>query len=291
MIQERDENFLSIPIQQVTRSIEVSPSGYYKWINRDEVTLYKILEDLEIEIIIENIVTDNPGYGYRRVTRALWEYGYFANHKRVLRIMRKKNLIRRRKKFKPQTTDSHHNLRKYPNLIKDLETTGPDQVWVSDITYIQLIEEYVYLAVIMDLHTRRCVGWALSRNIDSNLTLDALYNAFETRKGKDLTGLIHHSDQGVQYASHEYVQCLLDHGILISMSSKGNAYENAFAESFIKTLKYEEVYLNEYLSFEDALENIRRFIEDVYNKKRMHSSIGYKSPIEFEREIALNNCA
>ncbi len=123
------------------------------------------------------------------------------------------------------------------------------------------------------------------------MILEALHNAFLTRKGKDLTGLIHHSDQGVQYASHEYVQCLLDHGILISMSSKGNAYENAFAESFIKTLKYEEVYLNEYLSFEDALENIRRFIEDVYNKKRMHSSIGYKSPIEFEREIALNNCA
>jgi putative transposase len=290
MIQERDENFLSIPTLQAASSMEVSRSGYYKWMNRDEGDLSKVLEDLEIEILIEDIVTDNTGYGYRRVTRALWKYGYFPNHKRVLRIMRKKNLICKRKKYKPHTTDSNHNFRKYPNLIKDLETTEPDEVWVSDITYIQLIEEYVYLAVIMDLHTRRCVGWALSRNIDTNLTLDALHNAFETRKGKDLTGLIHHSDQGVQYASHEYVQCLLDHGILISMSSKGNAYENAFAESFIKTLKYEEVYLNEYLTFEDALENIRRFIEDVYNKKRMHSSIGYKSPIEFEKEIVLNNC-
>lgn len=291
MIQEQDKSSSSIPIQQAARLMEVSRSGYYKWKDRDEVNLSKILENIEIQFIIENIAKEYTRYGYRRVTRELWNRGYFPNHKRVLRIMTENNLICKRKKYHPKTTDSNHGLQKYPNLIKDFETTGPDQVWVSDITYIQLLEDYVYLSMILDLHTRRCVGWALSRNIDTNLTLDALHRAFETRKGKDLTGLIHHSDQGVQYASHDYVKCLVDNGLLISMSSKGNPYENAFAESFIKTLKYEEVYLNEYLTFEDALENIGRFIDDVYNKKRMHSSIGYKSPIDFEKEIALNNCA
>jgi len=291
MIQEEEKRLESIPIQKAARSLNVSRSGYYNWKGRDDVNLSKALEDIDIQFIIEDIIEAYTGYGYRRVTKELWNRGFLVNHKRVLRIMKKNNLIRKRKKYKPRTTDSNHGFRKYPNLIKDLQTSGLDQIWVSDITYIQLLKDYVYLAVILDLYTRRCIGWALSRNVDTRLTLDALHHAFDTRERKDLTGLIHHSDQGVQYASNEYVKCLLDHGIFISMSSRGNAYENAFAESFIKTLKYEEVYLNEYLTFEDALENIGKFIDDVYNKKRMHSSIGYKSPISFEKEIALNNCA
>jgi putative transposase len=236
MIREQDKSSSSIQIQKAAESLKVSRSGYYKWKDRDEINLSKILEDIEIQFKIEDIVIEYSGYGYRRVTRELWKRGYFINHKRVLRIMREKNLICKRKKYKPKTTDSNHSFQKYPNLIKDLKTTGLDQVWVSDITYIQLLEEYVYLAVILDLHTRRCIGWALSRDVDTRLTMDALRHAFDTRNGKDLTGLIHHSDQGVQYASNDYVKCLLEHGILISMSSKGNAYENAFAESFIKTL-------------------------------------------------------
>lgn len=288
MIQEQSTGPSPIPIQRATELLGISKSGYYKHQDPDPKNIDKVLEDIEIYLLIQDIIIEFSGYGYRRVTYELWKRGYFPNHKRVYRIMKEKNLLCKRKKFKPKTTDSNHSFPKYPNLIIDLETTGPDQVWVSDITYIRLKSEFIYLAGILDLHTRRCIGWALSRNVDTNLTLSALYNAFETRKGRDLTGLIHHSDQGVQYAAHSYVECLRDHGILVSMSSTGNAYENAHAESFWKTLKYEEVYMNEYDTFEDALENIARFIEKVYNEKRMHSSLGYKSPIEFEKGVCLN---
>lgn len=288
MIQEQLNGPSPISIQKATESLGISRSGYYKHLDPDPANFDKVLEDIEIYLIIQDIITEFPGYGYRRVRYELWNRGYFPNHKRVLRIMKEKNLICRRKKFTPKTTDSNHSFPKYPNLIIDLETTGMDQVWVSDITYIRLNGEFVYLAGILDLHTRRCIGWALSRKVDTHLTLSALHMAFKTRNGKNLAGLIHHSDQGVQYASNEYVECLRYYGILISMSSTGNAYENAHAESFWKTVKYEEVYLNEYYTFEDVLENIARFIEKIYNEKRLHSSLGYKSPIEFEREVSLN---
>lgn len=169
-----------------------------------------------------------------------------------------------------------------------MKITDINKLWVADITYIQLLKEFVFLAVIIDVFSRRCIGWELSRHIDTDLTINALRNAFRTRKGDDPKRLIHHSDQGVQYASKGYVDCLKQHGILVSMSRKGNPYDNAFAESFIKTLKCEEVYLNEYATFNDALENIDRFIEEVYNSKRLHSSIGYKSPINFEKVLTLN---
>ncbi len=166
-----------------------------------------------------------------------------------------------------------------------------NQVWASDITYVQLLHEHIYLAVILDLHSRKCIGWELSRNIDSQLAMNALAKALENRWSEFTQGLVHHSDQGIQYASTDYVDCLKEHNILISMSRKGNPYDNAFAESFIKTLKVEEVYLNDYGTFEDAYRNIWRFIETVYNRKRLHSALGYKSPDQFEMEVALNTIA
>jgi transposase InsO family protein len=205
--------------------------------------------------------------------------------------MRQDNLLCLKKKFKPVTTDSSHGLPVYPNLLKSTKITGLNQVWAADITYVQLLHENIYLAVILDLSSRKCIGWDLSRNMGSQLVMNALARALKDRWTDSMQNLIHHSDQGVQYASKDYVDCLKQHNIKISMSRKGNPYDNAFAESFIKTLKYEEVYLNEYDTFEDAFRNIRHFIETVYNRKRLHSSLGYRSPDRFEREVPLNTVA
>jgi transposase InsO family protein len=202
--------------------------------------------------------------------------------------MREDNLLCVKKQFKPLTTDSNHPHRVYPNLLRYKELTHPDQGWASDITYIQLLNSFVYLAVILDVYSRKCIGWQLGKYLDTQLTLDALHQAISQRWHPSLHGLIHHSDQVVQYVFIEYVNLLKDHDIQISMSRKGNPYDNAFAESFIKTLKYEEVYLNEYRSFADAMENIGGFIDIMYNKKRLHSSLGYKSPETFEMEVKIN---
>jgi len=280
------ENTSTVPVRMAAELVGVSKSGYYGW--RTKKDTLPCEDDERIINEIRDIVSYFMGYGYRRVTRELAKRKYRVNHKRVLRLMKENNLIRRKKKFRPKTTDSNHEHERYPNLIRGLETTRPNQVWASDITYISLIEEYMYLAVIIDLFTRRCIGWSLARCMDTALTMDALRMALMTRKNDEMDGLIHHSDQGVQYASDEYVECLKRRGIQISMSRTGIPYDNAFAESFIKTLKTEEVYMNEYETFEDALENIGKFIDEVYNEKRMHSALGYMSPIEFEREVALN---
>ena len=194
-------------------------------------------------------------------------------------------LCRRKKAFKPVTTQSNHNFEVYPNLIENIRVTGLNQIWVSDITYIHLMKGSVYLAVIIDLFSRKCIGWHLSNDIDTYLSLNALDMAIAARQQLGFDSLIHHSDRGVQYASNDYIQKLEEFGIKISMSRSGNPYDNAFAESFMKTLKVEEVYMNEYETFEDALKNIQRFIEEVYNEKRLHSSIGYMSPNKFEKEV------
>ena len=194
-------------------------------------------------------------------------------------------LCRRKKAFKPVTTQSNHNFEVYPNLIENIQVTGLNQIWVSDITYIHLMKSFVYLAVIIDLFSRKCIGWHLSNDIDTYLSLNALDMAIAARQQLGFDNLIHHSDRGVQYASNDYVQKLEEFGIKISMSRSGNPYDNAFAESFMKTLKVEEVYMNEYEAFEDALKNIQNFIEEVYNEKRLHSGIGYMSPNKFEREV------
>lgn len=282
------DSFDSIPVNRAAELLEVSRSGFYKWFQRSIRPDSGPNLEIQIREEIQNIVIEFPGYGYRRVTIELQNRDYSVKEKIVRKFMKEDNLLCVKRRFRLQTTDSNHGEKIYPNLARYLKITGINQLWVADITYIQLSKEFVFLAVIIDVFSRRCIGWELSRHIDTDLTLNALRNAFRTRKGDDLKSLIHHSDQGVQYASKEYVDCLKRHGILVSMSRKGNPYDNAFAESFIKTLKCEEVYLNEYWTFNDALTNIDRFIEEVYNLKRLHSSIGYKSPISFEKALTLN---
>jgi putative transposase len=242
-------------------------------------------DDPELINRIEAIIEEFSGYGYRRVTHELHRRGDPINHKKVLRIMRERGLLRKHKRRWVQTTDSNHGHRIYPNLLENLVVTGPNQVWVADITYIAIQFGFVYLAVILDLFARRAVGHAVSRHIDTALCLEALRMAIADRHPPK--GIIHHSDRGVQYASHDYVDELLKHGFRISMSRKGNPYDNATAESFIKTLKSEEVYLWEYRTLEDVQIRLPFFIQEVYNRKRLHSSLGYQPPVEFE-ELFLN---
>ena len=273
----------SIPVKDAARLLGVSKSGYYYWLKRNG-HYNRAARDRPILEEMHKIIHKYPGYGYRRMTLQLRKHGFIVNHKRVLRLMRENGLTFKRNKWKPITTDSEHDNPVYPNLVRGLEVTGPNQVWVADFTYIQIGKEFVYLAVELDIHTRRCLGWSLSRDLDTNTALDALQMALYNRRNDCISGLVHHSDRGVQYTSMAFMECLRNHGIQISHCRKGNPYDNAFVESFFKTLKYEEVYLNEYEKFEDAMENIGRFIEDVYNAERMHSALGYLSPIEFEQQ-------
>ena len=289
VIQESLNSNNPLSINKAVRILDISKSGFYKWSNQPRNNAISLVNEMMLKNEIQAIAIEFSRYGYRRITAELKNRNFIVNRKKVLRLMREDNLLCVKKRFKPVTTNSNHNLMKYPNLIKDLEITQLNQVWASDITYIQLIKEFVYLAVIIDLFTRRCIGWDLNRNLDAKLTLNALNRAIKTRWDNNIRGLIHHSDQGVQYASIAYTDCLKEHSIKISMSRKGNPYDNAFVESFIKTLKYEEVYLKEYDSFNEAYQNIEKFIEEVYNKKRLHSSLGYRSPDDFEKELNLNS--
>ena len=271
-----------ISISRGCSVLEVSRSGYYKWIGQNGIHCSDT-EEMKIKNEIQTIAIDFPRYGYRRITIELHRRGFEVNHKVVYELMRIDNLLCLKKQFVPRTTDSEHNLPVYPNLASDMVVTCVNQLWAADITYIRLVREFVYLAIIIDVFSRKCIGWKLCRDIDTKLALAALDMALEDRKDIGFSNLIHHSDQGVQYASREYVERLKENGIKISMSRKGNPYDNAFAESFIKTLKYEEVYLWEYETYDEAHKNIKKFIEVVYNKKRVHSSIGYVTPEEFEK--------
>jgi putative transposase len=228
---------------------------------------------------IERIVLAFPGYGYRRVTHALRREGWTINAKRGLRIMREEALLCQLKRRFVLTTDSRHGLGSYPNLLAERRLSRPNQAWVADITYIRLPTAFCYLAAILDAFSRRVVGWELSRHIDTDLSLAALTQAIRRQPA---SGLIHHSDHGVQYASGRYVERLEAVGARISMAAVGNVYENALAESFFATLKREEVYLREYRTFAEAEANLARFLDDVYNHKRLHSSLGYRPPSEFE---------
>ncbi len=239
--------------------------------------------ELELRDAIQRIALEFPSYGWRRMTAELKRRGWAVNHKRVYRWMREDNLLCLRKRKFVVTTDSDHGLPVYPNLARQRALTGLDQLWVADLTYIRLELEFVYLAVILDAFSRRVIGWALDRLLEARLTLQALRMALLRRR--PASGLVHHSDRGVQFASRDYTQLLQDHGIQISMSRKGNPWDNAACESFIKTLKYEEVYRTEYRDLADARASIGAFLEKVYNQKRLHSALGYLPPAEFERSL------
>lgn len=238
-------------------------------------------EDADLCSKIEHLQEEFSCWGYRTIKAQLMnEYKMRINKKKILRIMKEFGLFRKIKRHFMCTTNSNHSFRIYPNLLKGKTVTDINQVWVSDITYIRILTGFVFLAVILDLFSRRVVGWAISKSLNHELTTSALRTAIETRKPNP--GLIHHSDRGIQYACKEYIKILEDNKIQISMAAKGNPYQNAFAESFFKTLKTEEVYLWEYETFSDVVERIPQFIEEVYNKKRVHSSISYLTPKEFE---------
>jgi len=238
--------------------------------------------DRELAKRIRGICYKYPFYGYRRVTAALRRAGVAVNHKKVAKLMREMGIqVKKRKKF-THTTNSRHNLRVYPNRIKDLAIERINQVWCSDITYIGLASGFVYLASIIDAFSRKIVGYAIGRSLAAELALEALRMAIISR---DTSDLIHHSDKGIQYCCTEYINLLKDNNIKISMSAKGMPVENAFSESFFGSLKVEEVYMWEYETYQDAIERIPYFIEEVYNKKRLHSSIGYIPPEEFENNL------
>jgi len=240
----------------------------------------QMADEADLRDRIELICLEFPRYGYRRVTHQLRQEGRAVNHKKVLRLMRESDLLCRMMRKWVRTTDSRHRFPRYPNRIKGMAISRLNQVWLSDITYIRVRTGFVYLAAILDAYSRRVIGYAISTGLDTTLTLEALRMAITRRRPG--AGTIHHSDQGVQYASGAYVDELKSHGFETSMAGKGNPYENAMAESFFKTLKYEEVYLCEYETCTDVLARLPYFIEEVHNRKRLHSSIGYRSPQDFE---------
>jgi len=242
-------------------------------------------DNAALKAAIETVAAEWPTYGYRRVTAQLRRQNWTVNHKRVRRLMREMGLQARVKRSVRRTTNSAHNFPRYPNLVQDLEVVRPDQVWVSDITYIRLREGFVYLAVIMDVFTRCIRGWQLGRGLDQSLTLQALQRALRGRQPE-----IHHSDQGVQYAATAYTQRLQEVRAQISMAEVGQAWQNGYAERLMRTIKEEEVDLSEYLDYTDARRQLGRFLDEVYVHKRIHSSLGYLTPAEFEsqwrRELA-----
>ena len=252
-------------------------AGFYRWrLPRPAMPV-----EMEIRDQLQKVALESPAYGYRRITHELQHRGFAINHKRVLRMMREDNLLCVRRRAFVVTTDSRHNLPIYPNLARQLDLTKVNQLWVADITYIRLRTEFVYLAVVLDAFSRRVIGWALGRTLEASLAVTALRMAVEERQPGP--GWVHHSDRGVQYASHDYTELLKQHDATISMSRKGNPYDNAACESFMKTLQYEEVYRNEYRDLADAGAQIGDFLEQVYNRQRLHSALGYLPPAEFEQ--------
>src|SRR6185437_8388885 len=269
-----------IPLERLCRLALVSRAGFYRWQHASEA----VDRDLDLRDEIQRIALEFPYYGWPRITAELEKRGWQANHKRVYRIMREDNLLcLRRRKFVVATTNSNHTRPIYPNLARGMTLTGINQLWVADITYIRLELEFVYLAVVLDVFSRRVIGWALDRTLEDELTLAALRMALESRS--PAPGLVHHSDRGVQYASGNYTDLLKDHRITISMSRKGNPYDNAFCESFMKTLKYDEVHRQEYRDLAEARASIEHFLERVYNQKRLHSALGYSAPADFENSL------
>lgn len=242
--------------------------------------------EVEFRDRLQQLCLENPFYGTRRITAVLRGEGLSVNRKRVQRLMRQDNLLVLRRKRYVVTTESRHTYAVYENLAREFTATAANQLWVADITYIRLRETFVYLAVILDAFSRKVVGWELGETLEAGLCRAALRRALDGRMVRP--GILHHSDRGVQYCSDGYVQDLRDHGFMISMSRAGNPYDNALAESFMRTLKCEEVHLAEYRDLADARERIGRFLQDYYNKRRLHSALGYVSPDSFERQAEVH---
>ena len=268
-----------LSIERMMKLGRVSRSGFYRF----QSAVPSPDRDMDLRDAIQRIALEWPSYGRPRITAELRRRGWRVNPKRVYRLMREDNLLCvRRRKF-VVTTDSNHGRKVYPNLARNMILTATDQLWRADITYIRLRDEFVFLAVILDAYSRRVIGWALDRTLEDELPLAALRMALTRRTVQP--GLVHHSDRGSQYASNDYTDLLKAHQVAISMSRKGNPWDNAACESFMKTLKYEEVLRNEYRDLAEARASIGQFLEKIYNQKRLHSALGYLPPAEFERNL------
>ena len=269
-----------LSIERMCQIAGVSRAGFYRSLQQRAPAE----EDMEVRSEIQKIFAEHKRrYGYRRVNAELRRRGMVVNHKRVARLMREDNLLAVQPKAYVVTTDSDHDLEVYLNLASRMKLTGVNQLWVADITYIRLKEEWVYLAVVLDAFSRKVVGWELDRNLTARLPIAALEKAIADRQPPP--GVVHHSDRGVQYASDDYVGLLRKHGMIPSMSRPANPYDNASCESFMKTLKREEIYANEYRDMDHLRENIAAFIDTYYNRVRLHSALGYKPPEEFEQSV------
>ncbi len=270
----------ALSIERMCHLAQVSRAGFYRSFQEH----LPVQEEMDLRSEIQQIIVEHRRrYGYRRVTAELRRRGLLVNHKRVARLMREDNLLAIQRRAFVVTTDSKHEFEIYLNLASRMKLTGINQLWVADITYIRVKTEFVYLAVILDGCSRKVVGWALDRTMTTQLTRGAMEQAIAARQ--PAPGLVHHSDRGVQYAATKYVDLLQQHQIISSMSRPANPYDNASCESFMKTLKREEIYTNDYRDLEHLRANIEEFIEQYYNRCRLHSALGYRSPEEFEQQL------
>ena len=274
----------SLSIERMCQLAQVSRAGFYRYLQERALAQ----QDMTMRSAIQEITLEHGcRYGYRRVTAELRRRGMMVNHKRVARMMRADNLLTIQSRELGCVTDPDHKLEIYLNLASRMNVCGPNQLWIADITYIRLKTEFVYLAVVLDAFSRKVVGWMLDRSLQARLTLSAREQAIMNRQPPP--GLVHHSDRGVQYSCGGYIQMLRNHRMMASVSRPGNPYDNASCESFMKTLKQEEIYANDYRDLEHLVENVEAFLEHYYNRCRLHSAPGYRSPEEFEKESRQHN--